>query len=415
VALRRLARLPAPVALARGFLGEPVLSAAPVETVRLGAEATGDPLAPLSRLVPPPGGLVAGALAYELCRSLERHPGRAKEDAVPRAQLQRYPASYWPERGRIEGEPAAAGELLRALTRPAPDEGRALPLEVGAAATDLDGAGYRRAIGEIQRLIGAGDVYQVNLSRGLTLELRAPGTVTTAALALQERLAAGGWAEQGAFLDLGDRAVVSSSPELLLAVQGDRLLTRPIKGTRPRGSTPNEDRALARELRASEKDRAEHLMIVDVSRNDLGRVAQVGSVAVARLAEVERTATVQHLVSDVGARLTNGRGPWEALRALYPAASITGAPKIRATEVIDALEPEARGIYCGSVVALAGDRATFSVAIRTCTVDAPAGQPRIRWRAGGGIVADSDPEQELAELGWKSRAFFRALGVTWPT
>jgi para-aminobenzoate synthetase component 1 len=223
------------------------------------------------------------------------------------------------------------------------------------------------------------------------------------------RLRAASPADRGAFLDLGrGRAVLSISPERFLVVKDGEVETRPIKGTRPRGDNPRQDRALARELLESEKDRAELTMIVDVARNDLGRVCETGSVEVTSHAELMTLPTVHHTVSTVRGRLRPDAGPPELLRASFPPASITGAPKIRAMAVIAKEEERRRGPAMGALgwISLGGDL-DLAVAIRTAAVS----KGRIAYHAGCGIVADSDPEMELAESTAKARAFLTALGV----
>jgi para-aminobenzoate synthetase component 1 len=263
-------------------------------------------------------------------------------------------------------------------------------------------AAFREGVHAIRKWIEAGDVYQVNLSRRLDFE-----PVPRAALpALYSALCTRAPAPFGAYLDTGDTTFVANSPERFLRKLGPRVETCPIKGTRPRGATPAVDSRLARELAASAKDRAEHVMIVDLERNDLGRVCRIGSVEVARLGALRSYATVHHLVSSVQAELVPGVG-WEALlAATFPSGSVTGAPKRRALEIIEALEPVRRGAYTGA----------FGCFDAACGVDlALAIRSAIGWRdrlhlhLGGGIVADSDAEAELCETRDKGRAFAALL------
>ncbi|RZJ43023.1 MAG: anthranilate synthase component I family protein, partial [Brevundimonas sp.] len=212
----------------------------------------------------------------------------------------------------------------------------------------------------------------------------------------------------GAFWRLGDRAIVSNSPELFLTLDGDRIETRPIKGTRSRDPDPIRDAALSAELQASGKDRAENLMIVDLMRNDLARAAAPGSVRAERLFEVEALPTVHHLVSTVTARAAPGIGPADLLEATFPPGSITGAPKHQAMKVIAGHEPP-RGPWCGSLFHIADGRLTASVLIRTAAFDKGSGGWRFRTLAGAGIVADSDPAAERAETEAKIRALREAL------
>jgi para-aminobenzoate synthetase component 1 len=200
--------------------------------------------------------------------------------------------------------------------------------------------------------------------------------------------------------------LASASPEQFLSVAGSHVITRPIKGTRPRGSTPEEDSLQRRSLYESEKDRAENVMIVDLLRNDLSRVARPHTVKVPRLFEVETHPTVHHLVSEVAAELVAGAGPVDLLRAAFPGGSITGAPKVRAMEIIQELEPHARGFYCGSLgwISFHGGM-ELSVLIRTMTLS----HGWVQLPVGGGVVAKSDPEAEYQETLDKAEGMLRAL------
>jgi para-aminobenzoate synthetase component 1 len=200
--------------------------------------------------------------------------------------------------------------------------------------------------------------------------------------------------------------VASASPERFVRVENGEVETRPIKGTRPRGATPEEDRARAEELLRSAKDRAENVMIVDLLRNDLGRVCAYGSVRVAAVCRLESYRHVHHLVSEVRGRLRPGLGPVDLLRASFPGGSVTGAPKVRAMEVIAELEPTARGPYCGCLGYLGFDgSADTNILIRTFTV----GRGWVQFPVGGGVVADSTPEGEYAETLHKAEGLLRAL------
>jgi para-aminobenzoate synthetase component I len=208
--------------------------------------------------------------------------------------------------------------------------------------------------------IAAGDIYQVNLSHRLEDEWR------DSAWALYERLREASPVSYGAYLDLGEGKVLSASPELFLRLDGGRVQTRPIKGTRPRGRTPEEDRMLGAGLLSNEKDRAENLMIVDLLRNDLGKVCRVGSVHVPELFGIEGYSTVWQMVSTVRGELRSGLGAVELLRACFPGGSVTGCPKIRAMEIIEELEPVRRGVYCGSIGYISfGGAMVTSIVIRT--------------------------------------------------
>lgn len=250
--------------------------------------------------------------------------------------------------------------------------------------------------------IAAGDIYQVNLTHPLT----APWTGDAAAF--YPRLRAASPAPFSCFLRLGDTSVLSASPECFLKIDGRRIVTRPIKGTRPRGL---DDEAAARELLASPKERAELVMITDLERNDLGQVCAYGSVRVTGLCELETFAQVHHLVSTIEGRLRADVAPVRAVRACYPGGSVTGAPKKRAREIIAELEPSARGIYTGALGFFHADgRAAFSIAIRTLVVR----DGRATYGVGAGIVADSDPVLEYEETLHKAAGLVAALrGVGW--
>jgi len=265
----------------------------------------------------------------------------------------------------------------------------------------LPRARYLAAVRRILDYLADGDAYQVNLTQPFAAPLAAP------AWALFGRLARRHPVPHGAYLDVGGAALVANSPELFLRRRGPCIETRPIKGTRPRGASPARDAALAAELRHDAKEQAEHVMIVDLERNDLGRIAVPGSVTVGPFAQVESHPTVHHLVSTVRARVRAGVGIADVLRATFPGGSVTGAPKLRAMEIIRELEPEPRGAYTGAfgVFHPSGD-VELGLGIRTAVVEGGV----VRWHAGGGIVADSDPERELAEAWLKTAALRLALG-----
>ena len=259
--------------------------------------------------------------------------------------------------------------------------------------------------------IHLGDIFQANITQRYLTDL--PDGVRP--YDVYRRLRGISSAPFAAFLNCGPgRAVISASPERFLSLSpGGRIETRPIKGTRPRGVTTDEDRALAAALIASEKDRAENLMIVDLLRNDLSRVAQVGSVKVSKLFELETFSRVHHLVSEVCADIAEGLDAVDLLRATFPGGSITGAPKIRAMEIIHELEPVPRGPYCGAVAWMGFDGAMdSSIAIRTLTY----ADGLVAAQAGGGIVADSDPADEFDESITKIKPLLAALDdkVTMP-
>lgn len=259
---------------------------------------------------------------------------------------------------------------------------------------------YCRAVRRALDYIAAGDIFQVNLSQ----RFEARGRIDS--LDLYLRLRRRSPAPFAAFLDLDGSAVVSASPEWFYATQGEVVVTRPIKGTRPRGSSASEDRRLAAELAQSSKDRAELTMIVDLERNDLGRVCSYGSVKVVDPLAVETFAQVHHLVATVEGRLRPEVGPIDLVRAIFPGGSITGAPKIRAMEIIDELEGCRRGVYTGAIGYFSrGGTSAFNIAIRTMIVEGN----RVCYQVGGGIVADSDPESEYEETMHKGRGLREVL------
>lgn len=247
---------------------------------------------------------------------------------------------------------------------------------------------YRQAIARLRELIAAGDTYQVNYTFPMTASFSGDGLSWFRSLCLSQRT------DHAAFINLGRYSIVSVSPELFFRLDGDRLETRPMKGTRPRGRWPGEDRQIARELLASEKERAENLMIVDLLRNDIGRISEVGSVEVPRLFDVERYETVWQMTSTITSR-TCASMP-EIFASLFPSGSVTGAPKIRTMQIIRDLERFPRGVYCGAIGWWApGRKAEFNVAIRTAVID--KGNGTTRYHVGGGITWDSSAEAEYDE------------------
>lgn len=300
---------------------------------------------------------------------------------------------------------AAAAWLDQAETPPAP------PPPATDFTPEAPPEAYRAAVADVVARIGSGELFQANIARAWTGALQPQADPFDVLLRLAGREAA-----FGACWRLGDRAVVSNSPELFLSLDRvtGRIETRPIKGTRPRGASPAEDAALIQDLKASAKDQAENLMIVDLMRNDLARAARPGSVVAERLFEVESHARVHHLVSTVSGVAAEGLGTAELLEAAFPPGSITGAPKHQAMKVIAAHEPP-RGPWCGSLFHIqAGqdgqnERMTASVLIRTAGFERSEDGWRFRALAGAGIVADSDPGLELAETDAKIAALREAL------
>jgi anthranilate synthase component 1 len=273
---------------------------------------------------------------------------------------------------------------------------------VAEAKSTYERGAYMRDVARIKEYIVAGDVFQVLLARRMSIPLDFEPT------ALYRALRALNPSPYMYHLVLDGLEMVGSSPELLVRVADGKLTVRPIAGTRPRGKTPEQDAALAAELLADEKERAEHVMLVDLGRNDVGRLAQYGSVRVTDLMTVERYSHVFHIVSQVEGALAEGASALDAFRAVFPAGTMTGAPKVRAMEIIDELEPERRGAYAGAIGLIgAGDqRMDLAITIRTCVIaDGVASV-----QAGGGIVHDSVPELEWAETENKARALLTAIG-----
>ncbi|MGE0354879.1 MAG: anthranilate synthase component I family protein [Gemmatimonadales bacterium] len=261
---------------------------------------------------------------------------------------------------------------------------------------------FQRDVARIRELIGAGDTFQTVLSR--RLELPAPDPFLA-----YRHLRALNPAPYLFYLHLDDIWILGSSPEVLVRVEGGEVTVRPIAGTRPRGGCPEEDAGLEQELRTDPKERAEHLMLVDLGRNDVGRVAEFGSVTVRELMTVERYSHVMHLVSEVRGRLADGLDAVAALAACFPAGTVSGAPKVRAMEIIDELEPVRRGPYAGAVgyIGWGAESLDTAIAIRTAVLH----DGRAWVQAGAGIVADSDPEMELRETEAKAGAVLRALAL----
>jgi para-aminobenzoate synthetase component 1 len=344
----------------------------------------------------------AGWLSHDLGREIERLPVRAADDlGLPPLALGRYEAWLeWDHDKRtvqIRGD-GDASHLLRALAHPAAEPLHE-PLTVWEST--LPRPRYEQAVRRAIDYIRAGDVFQVNLSQRLGTDWAGDP------FALYGRLRVTSPAPFMALVRLGGADVISASPERFLSRRGDRIETRPIKGTRPRATDPADDRRQANALRSSAKDRAENVMIVDLARNDLGRVAAYGTVEVTQLCALESHPGVHHLVSSVEARLRPGVSVEEIVRATFPPGSVTGAPKIRALEIIEELEPVRRGPYCGAIGCFApGGDIDLSVAIRTFV----AARGRLHLHVGGAVVADSDPALEWRETMHKAARLLEAAG-----
>jgi para-aminobenzoate synthetase component 1 len=418
-------------------------------------EVAADPLSTIRELLAPhkraavPGlppfqGGAAGYFAYEWGLDLERLPAPRYDDlaldevvlgiydwvvawdhAASRAWLisTGMPESSPEARARRAGERAAfVRTCLEGAARPTDasgptsadsvrptDAAPSYPVEDGwwdrrlALRSSFTRRGYLDAVQRVREYILAGDIFQANLSQRFEAPLEEPPW------ALYRRLRARNAAPFAAFLEFPRAVVLSASPERFLRVDAAGAVeTRPIKGTRPRGVGPEHDAALGQALTESAKDRAENLMIVDLMRNDLSRVCAPGTVRVQELFALEQYATVHHLVSTIVGRLASGADALDLLRAAFPGGSITGAPKLRAMEIIAGLESSRRGVYCGSIGywSVTGELDT-SIAIRTAVARAR----RVYFYAGGGVVFDSDPEQEYRETLDKARGIIDALAV----
>jgi para-aminobenzoate synthetase component 1 len=373
--------------------------------------------------------LVADRRATRLVTASGTRELRSDPLQALRALLGETPEGRWPDEGGVVG--ALAYDLARPHRPPAPtpllvalavdrfgvyetgtDTGAArTPPAPGPAASHIDLSAFSslsreehgRLVARIKAYIAAGDIYQANLSQRFRLPWSGTG------LALYHNLRRLSPAPFSGYLRAAGLEIVSASPERLLRVEGRSLSTRPIAGTRPRSTDPRADRALAEELLLSEKERAEHLMLLDLARNDLGKVAVVGSVRVDELMTVEHYAHVRHIVSNVSAVLAPDRDPLDALLAIFPGGTITGVPKIRCMEILDALEPVPRGFYTGSLFYMTpSGRLDANILIRSAVVEGGA----VTFHTGGGIVADSDPDAEYAETLHKAEGIRAALEAT---
>jgi anthranilate synthase component 1 len=366
--------------------------------------------------LPPFCGGAVGYLSYDAARLFEAVPDRhPREGGIPDALFLRFDAVavFDHARGRLllvtssdAGATAAAQERLDSLQAaldgpsPGPPGPDARGLEPGAFTPAMPRERFLRAVADGKEAILAGEVYQVVLSQRWTAPLGCdPLSVYAALRGLNP-------SPYLFYLETREAAILGASPEMLVRCRDGVAETRPIAGTIRRGADAAEDEALADRLRADPKERAEHVMLVDLARNDLGRVSQIGSVHVTRSAEVERYSHVQHLVSEVRGRLAPGKRSTDLLASAFPAGTLTGAPKIRAMELIDELECCRRGIYGGAVGYL--DRSgnlDMAIAIRTAVVV----RGICRIQAGAGIVADSVPENEYSEAESKAQALFDAV------
>ncbi|MEE8499309.1 MAG: anthranilate synthase component I [Kiloniellales bacterium] len=374
--------------------------------------------------LPPMASALVGYMGYDTVRLMERLPD-ANPDVLhaPDAMFVRptvmavfdrledrmtLVTPVWPNpelgaRAAFEAACARLAEAVDDFARPLPYRGDTT--EAGAAPAEREPesnvtrAQYHEMVERAKAYIRAGDAFQIVPSQRFRVPFRLPP------LSLYRALRRLNPSPFLFFLDFGGFAIVGSSPEILVRVRGPTVTIRPIAGTRPRGRTPAEDRALAEELLADPKERAEHLMLLDLGRNDTGRVSKVGSVHVTEEFIIERYSHVMHIVSNVEGELDPKYDALSALIAGFPAGTVSGAPKVRAMEIIDELEPERRGIYAGAVgyFGANGDMDTC-IALRTAVIKDGV----MYVQAGGGVVADSDPEAEYQETRNKARALLRA-------
>ncbi|HEY98642.1 MAG TPA: aminodeoxychorismate synthase component I [Dehalococcoidia bacterium] len=372
--------------------------------------------------VPFVGGAV-GYFSYDLGRFIERLPDTAVDDLqLPECYLAFYDAvvaydhlagktfvvsTGFPEldeNSRLRRAEDRLKELRnRILLSPPPQEIKEAPADKGARLRgNFTHDNYLKAVETTREYICAGDIFQVNLSQ------RFEADITVPPYELYKRLRRINPAPFANYFGFDGVSIVGASPERFLKLRGDRVETRPIKGTKPRGKTPRQDDELARSLLASVKDRAENVMIVDLERNDIGRVCRYGTVKVTELAILETYPTVFHLTSTVVGQLGEGRDRIDLLKATFPGGSITGAPKVRSMEIIDELEPTRRSVYTGSLGYLSfnGDM-DLDIVIRTIIVK----DGRAHFQVGGAITYDSDPEAEYQETLDKGRAMMQALGL----
>jgi anthranilate synthase component I len=306
--------------------------------------------------------------------------------------------------GTLESAQQRSDELIRAMRQPVPrlPHTSARQIDESDFISGFTEEGYKQAVERVKQYILEGDCMQVVISQRLSIPFEAPP------LDLYRALRGLNPSPYMYFLDLGEFHIVGSSPEILTRLEDGVITVRPIAGTRRRGYTEEEDRALEAELLADPKELAEHLMLIDLGRNDTGRVARIGSVSLTDKMIVERYSHVMHIVSNVTGELRDGMSAIDVLRATFPAGTVSGAPKIRAMEIIDQLEPVKRGVYSGAVGYLSwnGNMDT-AIAIRTAVIQ----DKILHIQAGAGIVADSIPDLEWKETMNKGRAIFRAVAM----
>lgn len=353
---------------------------------------------------------LAGHVNYEMGFELQGIPSRHQPHSAM-ASVDRYDWSlsidHQRQRCQILIDPNCSGSVRTRVLRLVESWQQSItthPLPDLQWQSLMSSADYQNRFEKLQAYIRAGDIYQVNLTRQWQADLPAE----TSSLALYRALLNTVPAPYSVFHHAPDHTLLSVSPERFISINGRHIITQPIKGTRSRGASREEDQLLAEALRNSEKDRAENLMIVDLLRNDLSRNARIGSVKVPGLVELESYSNVHHLVSTITAELAESSRPLDVLADAFPGGSITGAPKRRAMEIIDELELAARGPYCGTAFWLSDDgRFDSNILIRSVTRHAD----RLLCAGGGGIVADSDCQSEYEESATKVRQLMAALGV----
>jgi len=374
-------------------------------------------------VVPFLGGAV-GYFSYDLCHFIERLPTKAIDDlSLTECYLGFYDAivafdhkenktylvsTGFPEveAGKRQRRAEARLDELRNMVALAPPPSIIKEAKSGkdmVLKANFSHEGYLGAVAKAREYIGAGDIFQVNLSQRFEVDIIIPP------YELYKRLRRINPAPFASYFNFDGVSIVGASPERFLKLRGDGVETRPIKGTKPRGKTPGEDRALAAALMESKKDRAENIMIVDLERNDIGRVCRYGTVKVTELAILETYPTVFHLTSTVVGQLREGKSRIDLLKATFPGGSITGAPKVRAMEIIDELEPTRRSVYTGSLGYLSfGRDMDLNIVIRTIIVK----DGRAYFQLGGAIVYDSEPEAEYIETLDKGKALIQALNLS---
>ncbi|VVB52541.1 Anthranilate synthase component 1 [uncultured archaeon] len=369
---------------------------------------------PLARFT---GGLT-GYLAYDLVRYHVNLPNRAKDDLNHpdahfllaknniiydhKKQVAYITENHFGDPREIDEE-EIRGRLMEIASRLSKLPGipsQENSLEQPEAQSNVTRHEYEESVRQAKQYIKAGDIFQAVLSQRLTTEYSGDQ------LRVYHHLKQHNPSPYMYFLDFGDRQVIGASPEMLVRVEGKKALTYPIAGTRPRGKTRQEDALLEREMLSDEKECAEHVMLVDLGRNDLGRVCDYGSVEVTKFMRPEKYSHVQHIVSEVEGTLAEGKDSIDALQSIFPAGTVSGAPKVRAMEIIEELEPTRRGIYAGAVGYLSADgNIDTAITIRTVVIE----NGKATVQAGAGIVADSDPRREFEETLNKAGALLAAV------